>query len=192
MRYMHQAIKAFIADERGSMSMEFVIWLPYLVWWFVFSMGVFIAWDNQLSATLAAQTVTDVMSRKATNSVASDPGFIDTLFLLNKGLLPQASQRTSSQMRVSYLVLKPDGLEVIVSEGDGLDGLATDGNNIANLGASVPPVPLQFIPDLKLNDSIYLVETYVPYQQISSYGLLQPLRWRNIKVVRPRVIGDGN
>ena len=194
MSQLMTSLKRFAQDDRGSITVEFVIWLPWLLWWFVFSMGVIVAWDNQLNVTLASQTITDVVSRQPTNR--ADDAFIDNILLLNKRLLPLDYQRQQSQARISYIQFFADGeVEVLRSRKDGPEITALPEQRFPTiqdaLAFSDPKVSPQFIPAQGENDSIYIVETYVPYLPITSFGLLEPLWWRNVKVIRPRVLGDG-
>lgn len=171
-----RAISSFRDDLRGSITLEFVLWLPFLLAWVVFSLAAFKAMENRSDAAKATYTISDIISRR--NEV--NRAFMSDLRDLAEQVLP--SSATGARMRVSLIQLKDDTLEVQWTECFGDILPLTDDT-----------IPFGLVPDAMSNlDTIVLTETFVPYLPISvPYPMSiaigpEGLVWTNSIVTRPR------
>jgi Flp pilus assembly protein TadG len=153
-------IRAFLRDERGSMTVEFMIWLPLITFWLVFSTAVFIAWDNRADSAKATFTIADIMSRR----VAVDGAFLEQLYNLNQGLITNDGRR--NVLRISSVRMEADGdLNVRWScpMGDGV--LEMENSSIPM--AVIPTLPGESDPMIGTLDSVIIVESLVPYTPLN-------------------------
>lgn len=146
-----KTLSAFLRDENGSMTVEFMIWLPLITFWLVFSTAVFIAWDNRADAAKATFTIADIMSRRTD----INPNFLTQLYNLNQRLITNDGRR--NLLRISSVMRRPDGdLEVRWT---------------CPMGGALPladeDIPNEIIPEMALLDSVILVESRVPYTPIT-------------------------
>lgn len=175
---MSSAMKRFWSNEEGSISMEFILWLPLLIFWIVFSLAAFLAMNNRLDAMNATNVIADILSREETQI---DSSRVNDLRLLFNALLPTSSG--PSQMRVSSIMMTSSGLEVRWTECFGqIKALEVD------------DLPSDYLPIMANLQTVVLVETFVPYIPIvgmrdhggapMAWGT--PLEWRNRVFIRPR------
>lgn len=165
---MVNALKRFWDDEEGSITLEFVLWLPLLLFWVMFSLGVFLAMDSRSDAAKATYTVADIISR----AQSLDRTFIDNLRVLTDELLPGAG---AAQMRVTSIIMTSTGHQVQWVECFGGVEVMEDAN-----------IPINAIPTMSNLDTVILVETNVPYIPIANVRIDGPLNWYNSVVIRPR------
>lgn len=186
------SMKQFLQDEKGSITVEFVIWLPFLLFWFVLSVAAFAAWDNRLDSTRATYTIADILSRE----IVVNNAVIDSYFRIFNQLLPAADE-TPNQMRLSSIRYNAinDEYEVLWSEArpetDRFQAFSVTEPLIFD--QVFPEVPPQFFIDLdtlqpKMDDqeTVVMVEAYVTYQPITGLWGTRPLRWANRQVAKPR------
>ncbi|MEO1551416.1 MAG: TadE/TadG family type IV pilus assembly protein [Pseudomonadota bacterium] len=184
--------RTFKDDERGSVTVEFVLLFPLLALWLGASFVFFDAFKTTSQAAKAAYTIADMVSRQP----VIPNGYIDDLYALQENLLPRAP--TGKWLRVTSIqyVEGPD------ADGDGLPDttdyvvlwseakpLVTDQQGNTNRMTS-PEVPKEILPKMSANDTIVLVENFVPYTTIPLPLLSElnftGLEWRNRIVNRPR------
>ena len=172
-----KSFKAFLHDEDASMTVEFVIWIPWLLFYLVFTTSAYLAMDSRLEAMRASITLTDITSRVEVDFDAALIGDLDTMF---QALTPSATDdRLVRISRVDWV----GGAYVVAWTfclGDVEPLEAADLVDNDNLAAVMPPMA-----DLS---SILLVETYVPYTPVSEAFGLEPVVWANRKVVTPRFV----
>lgn len=172
-----KSLSAFSRDERGSMTLEFVLWIPLLLSWVVFSLAAFKAMENRGDAAKATYTISDIISRQKT----VDRIFMNDLGILAEQVLPDSA--TGTKMRVSLIQRVDDtSLEVMWTECFGDILPLTDGT-----------IPFHLMPDtMAILDTVVLTETYVPYFRIAvPYPLSlvftqEQFTWTNAIVTRPR------
>ena len=168
-------VERFLNDQQGSATMEFVIWLPLLTLWLVFSTAIFIAYDSRNAAGKAAYAVSDILSRM--NTV--DAPTLEQITALNRRLVSGAPE--GERMRVTSirrtLQLLPDDPAYEVRWSCGYGGLD-------------PLVPLnlpeELMPTMQPYDTIILTEFYVPFVPISTWGGVRAFDWSHVLVTRPR------
>lgn len=166
-------LKTFAADERGAMTVEFIIWLPLILGWFVISATAYNAFSARADAGNAAFALADVMSRQVT----VDEDFVDDLSVLHASLLPGRTERT---LRVSSIVWSEAASRAFVIWS-------------SNRG-SVPPLNNGSLDDVRLplmadGETIILVETGVPHSFLSDWIGSETTVWRHALPVRPRYVG---
>ena len=166
-------LRQFAQDERGSITLEFVLWIPFLLFWCVFSLGVFLAMDNRYDSAKATYAISDVLSRYKTPLTRTK---IEDLRVLAQQLLPNAA--TGGAMRISSIEFDQGAYTVQWTECFGDIQPMTDST-----------IPLSIIPPFMDNkDTVLVTETYIPYLPISDYWLPGALTWRTGVVSRPRFV----
>lgn len=170
-----QIIGQFVRDERGSITLEFVLWLPFLLWWVVFSLAVFLAMDNRYDAANGTYLISDILSRTQTQLTRES---VEDLQLLREQLLPNAK---NGLMRISSIRFQAGAYSV--------DWTACFG--------SIPPltdeqIPLNVVPqNMADGRTVILTETFTPYLPILTYFITKSsLTWDIGVAVRPRYIPD--
>ncbi|MEM7505612.1 MAG: hypothetical protein AAF415_02615 [Pseudomonadota bacterium] len=181
---MRADLERFLSDEKGSITVEFVIWLPFLLFWFVLTVAAFAAWDSRLDATRATYTIADLITVMPT----IDENDVESLFRLYNQLLPNPPEGEPNQMRISSLERTDTGeFSVIWSR-------ATTG------GELMPFADDQILGPDDLKDSVLeaalfefnqsagaiLVESYVVYEPIININGAD-LRWVNQQVAEHRL-----
>lgn len=164
----------FVRDDRGSITLEFVLWLPFLLFWLVFSLGAFLAMDNRYDAANGTYLISDIISRYQ-EPLSRDS--VEDLRLLREQLVPNAA---NGLMRISSISFDSGAYTV--------DWTACFGG--------IPPltdeaIPLDVVPtNMGDGRSVILTETFTPYFPISDYWLPSSLAWQIGIVVRPRFVTD--
>lgn len=164
--------KRFCQDDDGSLTLEFVLWIPFLTFWAVFTLAVFHAMDNRADAAKATYTIADIISR---DDVIEGNDLRDLNLLVNQ-LLPGAA--AGATMRVSSIEFKDDQLAVLWTECFGDIPALTDA-----------AIPVEVIPTMEEKETIILTETYVPYLPIFDVMGLEPFVWTHVIANRPRFFG---
>ena len=178
---VNTALSQFRRDDRGSVSVEFVIMMPLLFWAY---MAAYVYFDGyRLSTTnlKAAYTISDVLSRE-TNVV--DDQYIDKLVELTKFLT-----RPDNEIDIRVTLVRWDGDDnryyVDWSENRGFDGEVNDGT-IYQFTDSLPV--------LYDGDRVIMMETRGLYRPDFNVGIGEQQLY-NIVVTRPRfapqIVYDG-
>lgn len=165
-------VKKFSRDERGSITLEFMIWLPFLLLWIVFSLGVFLAMDNRADAAKATYTISDIVTRYTTTLTRSD---VQDLRVLMHQLLPNSA---AGQMRISSIEFDQGSYSVQWTACFGGIPPLTDDQ-----------IPLGVVPQFMDNkDTVIVTETFTPYFPISDAWLPGRLQWEIGVASRPRFV----
>ena len=166
----------WMGDEYGSVTIEFMLWLPILAFWLVISAIFFDAYKARSDAMKTAQTLSDIMSRQTEVSDA----YIGDLYLLQGKLLARAPAGT--RMRISSIQYKDEEYQVQWSRAlGGGDPLATgtgDDNELAQ----------DIFPRMAELDSVILTELYVPYMPFSDWAAMKVTQWSFTVISRPRFV----
>ena len=172
MKSLTTRLRAFAAETRGSVSVEFVLVMPFLFWAF---MATYVYFDGyrQSSVNLkAAYTISDLISRE-TNAINDD--YIDAMYSLLKTLV-----RTRSEVKLRISVIRYDEADdryyVDWSETRGYD-YARDNDNIRTIRHKLPNMPD--------NERVILVETRNHFVPLFNIGMTQKLL-KNFIFTRPR------
>ena len=176
MRTVLENFKRFLRDDQGSMMIEFVIWIPWLLFYLLFSTTAFLAMDSRLEAMRASIMLTDAMSRQ---EVDLTQDWLDDLHTMMGELTSSAAP--GSMYRIS--VVKAEAGSVTVKWTTCFGGIEALTNE--NL-------PVELLPPMTDQDERILVETFIPYQPISRVFGIQPQVWTNRKVVDIRWVEQLN
>ena len=169
----------FRRDERASITIEFIIWVPLLAFWLVVGVAFFDAFKSRSDSAKAAETLADIISRQ----VEIDNAFIAELYALQQVLLPRTP--TGARLRVTSIrFLENDELD----EGDDEHRVEWS----VPIGGDAPmenvQIPLSILPEMADRDTIVLTELYVPFQPFTSWGGIGFHTWTNVLVARPRFV----
>jgi Flp pilus assembly protein TadG len=166
----------WLRDEYGSVTIEFMLWLPILAFWLVISVVFFDAYKARDDAMKTAQTLSDILSRQT--EVTEE--FIDSLFLLQSKLLARAP--AGARMRVSSIQFRDDEYQVLWSRalggGDPIAIGTGDDNELAQ----------DNFPQMAELDTIILTELHVPYVPFSDWTAMDVTQWSFAVISRPRFV----
>ncbi len=168
-RRKRHLIQRFLADESGSITAEFVMWIPLLMTWFVLSVVLFDANKNRNDAAKAAYTISDLITRKQ----EVDENYLTQLKALEDTLLPRTAG--SHTLRLTSLRFVDGNFEVVWSKA---------------LGGGTPLTTEQINPDAlpttAENDSLIVTEVDVPYSPISDWVGITAKTWSFDVISEPR------
>lgn len=165
-------LRAFAADTRGNVSVEFVLVMPFLFWAF---MAVYVYFDGyrQSSVNLkAAYTISDLISRE-TNVLNDD--YIDSMYSL---LATLTRARSSIKLRISVIRfdVEDDRYYVDWSETRGFATVRSN-DTISLIHNRLPTMPD--------NERVILVETRNMFVPLFGIGM-EKKELRNFVFTRPR------
>jgi len=169
---LFKRLRAFAAETRGSVSVEFVLVMPFLFWAF---MATYVFFDGyrQSSVNLkAAYTISDLISRE-TNVLNDD--YIDSMYSLFETLV---RTRSNIRMRISVIRFDEDDNRYYVdwSVKRGYESIRTN-ENIATIKWKLPAMPD--------NERVILVETRNQFVPLFNIGMSNKLLV-NFVFTRPR------
>lgn len=178
-RLIMDRLRTFAADQRGSLTIEFVIWVPVLAFWMVFSIVMFDAYTNQNRATKAAYTISDILSRE---TEALDSARLEQLYALQDRLLPRAGPYRALRITNIRCNIDPDAPE------DGCDFEILWSVRRAEAGMEgyeaiddPADLPLAMIPLMRDRDELLLVDLGVHFQPVAGVGI--DARWWDVRVI---------
>lgn len=174
-----QAVAAFLRDEDASLTVEAVLILPILVWWYAASLVFFDAYDARNVNLKAAYTVSDMLSREMDEVNA---GYIEGLSDVFEYLT--AGHGTNGAIRVTLVRCHSDcDKDTRVLKKDwsyGTNGkTALVDANMDNYQDDVPIMPQ--------GDRVIMVETWMDYSAAFDVGLTTE-SFENIVITRPRFV----
>ncbi len=168
-------LRRFDKDERGTITIEFVIWFPFLFAWFVGTVVFFDAYKTRSHAAKVTYTIGDIISR----SEYLNTGDVDNLYLLESRMLPKI--RSGLGLRISSVRARTSpggGIEYTVlwsvTRGPDMTPL-TDVN-----------IPVDIIPTMAPLETVVVTETFTPYVPMADWVGLQTQYWRTAIVNSPR------
>ena len=160
-------------DERGTITIEFLLWMPFLAFWLVASTALFDAYKSRSHASKAAHVMSDIMSRQ----VEVNDAFVDDLYLLQASLLPYAPPGTLARVSTVQYLAADDTYRVQWSVPVG-GGQAMTNDNI----------PLTILPEMADFDTIIITELSVPYQPFTHWAEIEVTEWSFALISRPRYV----
>lgn len=176
MRALARALRRFaLREEAGSVSVEAVVIMPLLLWWYVASFVFFDGFKQHSMNVKAAYTVGDMLSRQtdAINDAYLE-GMSDIFDYLTQ-------QRNDSWLRVTQIYWQGsrDRYRIDWSYG-------TDGHNDARLTNGDLDDIAERLPTLVNGERIILVESFTTYAPAFNVGLEAELLFSNFVVTSPR------
>lgn len=178
--------RRFLSEERGSLTMEFVLWVPILVFWLIFSLVVYDAYMTRNLASKAAYTISDIVSRKS----VLDQSALEELYVLQSKLLPRAGADLGLRVSNIRCVVDPsapaDGCdhEVVWSVKRVPEG-GIEGYEILTGGDDVPP---GILPKMQDDEELLLVDLRVPFEPIAKWVGIDNREWEVRVVTRARYV----
>ncbi len=144
--------KNFGNDEKGTITIEFVIWLPFLLLWFVGTAVWFDAYRTRSHAAKVTYTIGDLVSRSEILTLSD----IDNLYALEQRMLPRISNGLG--LRVTSVEYHDDGAGGLIHS---VQWSQTRGSNISPMtDADIDPAEMPIMSPL---ETVVIVDTYVPY-----------------------------
>lgn len=164
----------FLRDERGAISMEFVIWFPLLMFILLGCFVWFDAFRSSSQTSKVAYTVSDIVSRYE----SVDNARMADLFALQSKMLPPGVDRRA--LRITSICFAGGEHHVLWSQS-------------AN-GADVEPmpemtesdIPFALLPAMAEQESVILTEVRARWRPLTTYVGLGEKVWGSELVTRPR------
>lgn len=193
-RPLPTTLSRFAREETGNLTMEFMLWLPILLFWFVVSAVFYDAYKSRDAAVKASFTIGDIVSR----STDLDINTVENLVALQRALLPRAGRTMS--MRISSIRCDKVG---------GCDDLeaATSGDYVVAwsivpdqpgwpdgwTGKPLPlssssDVPVEIMPQLEKDAEFVLLEVNVPFTPFADWVGIEADEWALRVQVWPRFV----
>lgn len=169
-RHMCRHVRAFGCDQRGTVSVELLLWLPLLSFWITASIVWYDAYMSRNQAAKVAHTISDIVSRQEEMSGS----FLMQIDALQRGLLNRASGEAA--LRIS----------TIRREGQGYDVVWSCVNDPASAVLTNAGVPTAKMPRMGDQDTVVLTELAVPWTRFSNFPGLGEQDWTLRVVTRPR------
>lgn len=187
---------AYLRDDRGNLTMEFVLWLPILLFWFVISAVFYDAYKSRDDAAKAAYTIADIVSRETELGVDR----IEELVDLQRALLPRAGREMF--LRLSSIscdktggCLDPDtavtgdySLNWSILPPHDTWPTPFPGAPAALTGNS--DIPLDALPLMAEGDTIILIDVNVPFRPFSDWVGVDAREWAFRVAVWPRLVSE--
>ena len=160
-------------DERGTMTVEFLLWMPILSFWLVVSTALYDAYKSRRHASNAVHVMSDIMSRQVevTDSFASD------LYMLQAKLLPNAPPGAQGRVTTIQYLADDDTYQVLWSMPVGGGEMMTNDE-----------IPLTILPEMADFDTVIVTELAVPYQPFTHWAKIEVTEWSFAVVSRPRYV----
>jgi len=184
---MRKLLKQFGRDETGTVTVEFMIMLPLLIWCFAGMHVFFAAYRSQTINVKATYTIGDQVSRE-TNYIT--PEYVDSLNNLHE-FLTNTSSPSAIRITAFEYERDDDTYRVIWSQGRGGQPNRPTDARILDVRSQLPVMPDEEIA--------ILTEAWVDFQPGNFVGL-EPFTSHEVVVTRPRFasqicwnpLNDGN
>lgn len=173
MRMPKFSLKKFREDRKGSVSIEFILILPLLGWWYAASFAFFDGFKDYNVTVKTAAVIGDIVSRQ----IEVDNDFLDGMETILEYMTNTNNGVWSRVSSVKFT--EDDGYTVEWSHATSSHDPLTTANVYLYDWDEL------WLPNMANGETIILVETYVPYAQAFNVGL-SDRTWRNIVVTRPR------
>lgn len=169
MKHLLSIFRQFKKDETATLTVEFVILMPVLIFWFIGSIVFYDAFDARAGAQKTSYTLADIVSRQS----EINNNFIDQLLVLQNRMRPQ---EPVGSVRVSSLHKDASGvLEVLWS-------YSTEGTALTIDTVDVTALP----SSMNAEDSVVIVESHVPYVPLADWVGIVEQTWVNKIVTQTR------
>ncbi|MEE9455445.1 MAG: hypothetical protein V3V13_13860 [Paracoccaceae bacterium] len=184
--FLRASFREFVKDECATITLEFVVILPLLVFWFIGSIVFFDAFKKRGQVVYANSTIADIVSRY----LRMHTNEIDQLQLLQTALLPRTSGgwlRITSLQFLEHDIDDDDDDEYIViwSQVTGVGHRPIE-NADDDLDDDDVLLPIEILPNMYDSEQVMLVESHVPYIPIADWVGITAKTWRDRVVISPR------
>lgn len=164
----------FWTDTRGSVTVEFILAMPFVFWAFMATYVYFDGYHQSTANLKAAYTISDLISRETTDI---DDAYVDSMFTLF-GLMTHTPSDISLRISVIRWDATADRYYVNWSANRGFPAELNDGT----IGAFASKLPN--MPD---NEIVILVETQNTFTPLFRIGL-EKTKLENFVFTRPRFV----
>jgi len=165
-----------LRDERGSISIEFMIIAPLLLFLTTGGIAFWDAFHSSGQTSKIAYTLSDIMSR---HDFVDDTDMAYLFNLENKMMAGDLDHRT---LRITSVCFEDDTYHVLWSYTAGGDGVAMPEP------MEDDRIPLDILPAMAPQDSVIITEISARWQpQFLNVGLTART-WRSVLVNRPRFV----
>ncbi len=162
-------------DERGTLSIEFMIVMPLLLFLVTGGIEFWDAFHSNSQTAKIAYTVSDIMSRY---DVVDDTDMTNLYAVQDKMLSPDLDRRS---LRISSICFE-DGIHRV------LWSYTSSSNDIAGPDALTDEkIPVEILPLMVPQDSVILTEVEARWQPHLNVGI-GSRTWRSELVSRPRFV----
>lgn len=157
-------------NEDGATTVEFMIVMPLIVFWFAGSFTFFDAYSTWTRSVKATYTVADVMSRQ----IAMTEDYEDDMNSLFASIMGEDSNDT--YLVLSSIQKEDDEFEIDWTEASGLHtGLANDDE-----------IPTEIIPNILNGEAVILVQTYMDFVPFQDYVGISATQLSKSVAISPR------
>lgn len=167
---------AFRRDEQGSISIEFCIVMPLLLFLTTGGLGFWDAFQSNSKTAKVAFTVSDIVSRY---DVVGDTEMAYLYGVQDKMLPQDLNHRT---LRISSICLDNDGVFRVLWSHTGFSSDAVDPGVLVE-----EDIPLGILPTMAPQDSVILTEVSADWQPFIKVGIGDQT-WRSALVSKPRFV----
>jgi len=175
--HIAKSLRAFRADQTGSMIVEFVVTAPLLLGLIVFGFEFFDAYKSSSRAAKASYAVADFTSIKRTHINTADVQEMDEML---DALLPWLSGEKSVRVTAIRRQAKDDKYVIDYSKISGTEYVPM------LKGQELTSEYRAMVPDIAKDDQVILIETRVPHRPMIDFMKLSNIIWKNEVVVYPR------
>lgn len=172
------ALTRFRDDARGSMTIEAVLILPIIIWWYLGMLVFFDAYQARGINLKASYTISDMLSRNISGQVSATDlnglaGLYDYL---------TAGHGLNSDIRVTMVYCAENcGTENRTLKRDWSFG----SGSVAGLSEGQMNNYLGAVPLAPQGERLIMVETFMDYEPVFNVGLNESV-YQNVVVTRPR------
>ena len=171
---MLQSIKSiltkFCGDREGATTVEFMVVMPLIVFWFAGTFTFFNAYGESTKALKATYTVADILSRQT----EVDDTYINSMNMLFANFMGESTNDV--WIRVSSIEKIDDDLTIDWSTATGL-------HNPLQIAGEIPA---ELIPTLVNGETVILIESFSPFVPFLDYIGIDARTNTNIIVISPR------
>lgn len=181
-------LKKFRRDTDGTITVEFVIIAPVLLFLLALGFQFFDAFKSYSRAAKATYAMADIVSRE---EAPIDDQFNAKLHGLLESLLPWIQDDKAIRMTSIKWDQNVEDYAVEWSCSVNGENAALDFYAYSNLTTeTLTSDQKEKLPDLVPGDSVVFVETHIPYSALFDYIGLGELVWENQVAIRPRFTSE--
>ena len=168
-------LACFLSDEDGTVTIETVLIMPFLVWCYLATFVFFGAFHADATNVKATFTIADALSREG--RVPITPEFIDSLYALQRELTGMRDR--SLRITVVRYEQESDRYALVWSQFRGGGSPHTD--------ASLAAIRAKHLPPMKNGEVGILVESRTHFAPSFAVGLAAR-NLQEVTIVRPRFV----
>ena len=170
-------LRSFSADPRGTITVEFMVWVPILVFWMLGTVVFFDAYKTRSALISANSTIADIISRNS----EINTNYMNLLELLQVSLVPNGP---NSGLRISSVLFTidpdiPNDPGTFTVQWSAVAGTSTEVLTDATLVTSA-------FPEMYSGESMLLVESVVPYKPLARIAGFELIRLRSTAAISAR------